>query len=194
MAQIPFTAYLEITPDYGTRVNPSRLPSDGASAPQNRRSKWVAIRSSQKISQLVYEALVDAPGLTLAQPTTNVFNTGAGKFSNASSGVGVVPQFGNSPPRLMFEGFANFDSVEASEQPAAVTQVFHANEVLSGYKGQQPWRIGGMPTTDVEDQVALLKATIENAIAGLPGSPRVFRIFFKGITWGDRAHHFPTSL
>jgi hypothetical protein len=128
-------------------------------------------------------------------------NTLYGRLSNISYGTGIAPQFGNSPHRFMIEGFVDMSEFSvASEQPDPETIVFHGNEVQEGVRGPQPW-LGpaGNPTVGTEEEVAVLKKTIELAIteAGIvddTGSPpRVFRIFYKGSIWGDRGHHFPDA-
>lgn len=200
MTQVPFTVYFEVVPLRGQQRNPNRQPAAASSGVVRgrRAGRFDYVRSLQKLGNFVYDALDDIAGIQLAQPGGGQ-HAMYGNISSATSGTGVVPQFGNSPSRLMIEGFVDMDAFATeSEQPNPVNMVFHGNEVLEGYMGQQPWRgPSGNPTADVEEEVSALKKTIENALIGVSDSlgmnPRIFRMDYKNIIWGDRGHHFPPS-
>lgn len=192
MSQVPFTVWFEVTPNRGQQRNPNRQPANSiVRGRKGGRSDY--IRSLQRISSNVYDALDEVSSLNL--PAGSGQNRSFGYFSNVIYGTGIALQFGESPNRFMIEGFANIDII-LSDYPNPNVVVFHGNEVLQGQLGQQPW-LGpaGNPTTDVEDEVVALKNTIESAIISvLDGSgvpPRIFRMLYKNITWGDRGHHFP---
>lgn len=199
MAFVPFTVYLEFKPMRGMQRNPDRQPAAASSGVTRGRKggRFDYVRDMQRIAAQVYDELADAPGITLAEPGGSQ-NALHGRLSNINFGTGVAQQFGNSPNRLMIEGFAEIADLSASLQPAPETKVFHGNEVLEGFRGEQPW-LGpaGNPTTATEDEVSLIKKTVENAVAGVVDAdamaPRVFRIDYKGTIWGDRGHHFPQS-
>ncbi len=65
------------------------------------------------------------------------------------------------------------------------------DEYLSGAGGSQSYRTN--PSATVEAEVKALKVILDSVIAAKTPNDdmTVFRIDYKGITWGDRGFHFP---
>jgi hypothetical protein len=191
MGQVAFTVYFEAVPSRGLQTNPVRLP--GKNEGRGRKSgRWDYYRSLGQLAIQTYEALQSAPGITLPCPPASQSQLRGPNYSDLAGATGVAPQFGESPNRFMVEAFT--DMVDPQKyNPNTDTTVFSGNEVLSGDLGNQPWLKN--PKTEVADEVALLKETLETAVASIVddtgNAPKVYRIYYKGITWGDRGYHFP---
>lgn len=168
----PFTAHLRVLPFRGKRFE--------------------YIRSLQRLARRVYTALDSNPDLNLAKPgggqSSQLFN-----FMNSDyvDGMAIKPQFGETPAQLAITGFFNADG--PNTQPHPDKQLIHTGAFVSGAGGAHPYRAAGNPTPAVVSQIKSLKADIEAEIAAeLPGEPIVvFRIDYKGITWGDRGFFWP---
>ena len=185
-AQAPFTAYIKVVPLRGRATT-----STGGIV--RRAGRFDYVRELQKLSAMVYE-LLSGTSLVLAHPGGGQ-NYLTGRFGTIVDGGGVTPQFGNKPSLIMIEGFYMAASANPEDQVAARRTLIHSGEVLSGYAGQYPWDSAGLPTDAVAEEVADLKAIIENAITSVGDATsaplKVFRLIYKGITWGDRGHTFP---
>ncbi len=208
MTSVPFTLYLEFTPYRGMERNPVRFPAAAHSGVvQGRRGgRFDTIRDMERISLAVYTNLNLVDILVVPYPGGSIHAL-SNRFVNIALATGISPQFGNVPPRLMLEGFVNFEDSDVSPpidvddaalaaQPNPANIVFSGNEVLSGYIGQQPWRgSAGLPVATVDQEVAILKSTIDTAIADIKDStgraPVVYRLLYKNITWGVGGHSFP---
>ena len=191
MTLAPFTAHIKIIPHRGQQTSNNFVRSGG------RFDYW---RDMQKLAILVLDQLrrdygTEGGPLVLPEPGGGQ-NQLSGRFGSIDDGGAVKPQFGNQPALIMIEGFYRAEETQPSESPHPDTQLIHANEVVEGQLGPQPWLgLPGLPTADVEQEVIDLKDTIENAISDVSDdsgqSLQLFRLLYKGVTWGDRGHHFP---
>lgn len=187
-ASNPFTLYLSVVPDRG--------PSSSTAAVR-KGGRWVYLRQLQRLARESFDALVaNATNLTLAKPGANV-EYSSGQFQNMSEGMSYKPQIGNQPDLLMVEGFYAVAAGDQSAQVAASTTRISSNEAMTGPAGQQPARTGGMPSSTMESEVKALKTEIESALStgavvdADSAAPKVFRLIYRGVVWGDRGHHFP---
>jgi len=191
MTLAPFTAHIKIVPHRGEQTGNNFVRRGG------RFTHW---RDMQKLSIQIYEQLQEDYGteggaLVLPIPGGGQ-NQLSGRFGSIANGGAVKPQIGQQPALVMVEGFYNTDTTEPSDSPHHDTQYIHSNEVVSGQLGPQPWLgIIGLPTADVESEVIALKTIIETAISDIVDDTgeelQLFRLLYKGITFGDRGHFFP---
>jgi hypothetical protein len=100
-----------------------------------------------------------------------------------------TPQFGQKPTRLTFTGFML--SEKPVRPPLTDKQVDSDNRTIGG-----PSTIGGNirdgvnATADQDDDVRLLKATLETISPWLAG--RIYHIELNGVTYGVDGRSFPT--
>lgn len=164
-----------------------------------RNKRFEHIRNLQKLAIRLYEALNDNANLNLVLPgggqSNQLFNFMNSDYANGSM---IKPQFGESPAQLTLAGFFRVSTAIGvdglNSQPHPDKQLIHAGEFVSGAGGAHPWRQSGKPTTLAETEVKELKLTIEGDLPApeLPSDEiTIFRIDYKGITWGDRGHFFP---
>ena len=186
-AFVPFTAHIKVIPSRGP------VADNGVG---KRGGKWDYVRSLQRLATIVYEELTaNATAITLAGP-------GGGQsqlqypMSDYAPGVAAKPQFGQNPAQLMVTGFYTTNATNLSDQPNNRHMVFHAGRVVNGYGGEKPW-LGsdGQAVAVVQLEVCTLKALIETAISAVAddsgNSLEVFRLYYKGVIYGDRGHTYP---
>ncbi len=94
MRFIPFTAHIKVLPFNGKRFE--------------------TIRDLQKISEMVYNGIVNTASVNVATPGggqhRNYTGTEAGGLSGYVNGCAVKPQFGQTPAQLMITGFYEVSS------------------------------------------------------------------------------------
>lgn len=166
----PFVVYLKVIP--------------------NRGKRFEHVRSLQRVARLVYDALDAIANVQLAIPGGGQSSQfGNDQNSDYASGLTVKPQFGETPAQLSIAGFVRNNTGNA--QPHPDKTIIHAGAYFTGAGGPHTHRAN--PTSAVETELKSLKSDIENRIAiDVPGETiTVFRIDYKGITWGDRGLHFP---
>lgn len=172
----PFTAHFRVIATRGTRFE--------------------TIRSLQRLANLIYGGADGVSGL-IGEADIAVATPGGGQASqfNASDqtdyypGCAVTPQFGETPAQVMITGFYLLSTGNA--QPWADKTVIHAGAYFTGAGGSNACKVN--PTTDVANEVVALKAILDGVIAAeVPGEGvTLFRLDYKGITWGDRGFTFP---
>lgn len=192
-AQVPFTAHIKVVPQRGL----SRPPDQSI---VKRGGRFDYIRSLGKLSALVYSELLNAVsgtddcGITIAEPGGSCAWS-SGQHQSIVNGTASTPQFGNKPSLLMIEGFYCATDADPSDQPHPAKTIIHANALASSAGGGWPWLASGIPTTQVEGEVKAIKDFIESNISTISDDSgqdlSLFRLLYKGITWGDRGHHFP---
>lgn len=167
--QAPFTIHIKVVP--------------------YRRKRFEMIRDLQRIAKVIYDAALDESDLALARP-------GGGQASNFDNGMAyyadglaVKPQFGESPAQLMITGFYAISTNNVS--PVPERQLIHAGSYVTG-----PGDIAAHanPVSSVATEVAALKAIFDDLIADnveAAAAVEVFRLDYKGVTWGDRGYTFP---
>lgn len=195
MTLIPFTVHFKIVPFRGD-VNNS--PSAGAVVVR-KGGRYESRRSLEKIASKIYQALEDYNGtetdpVILPKPGGGQSDT-VSWFSGLNYGCAVKPQFGNEPALAMIEGFydTGISGIGASKQHAADTMVFHSGEIMTGPKGPGP---NFELSDDDIVEFNILKTSIEAAIvdvndASVIGRPTIYRMLYKGVTWGNRGFTFP---
>ncbi len=185
MALIPFTAYVKVVPSRGRQTSTTVV---------RRGGKWDYTRDLEKLARSVYQQLSAVSQLNIADPGSGVHELAA-QFGSLAEGAAIIPQIGNKPSLVMIQGFYNGAATLASTQPYARKTLIHAGEMVSGYSGGYPWATGGLPSTAVNTEVVTLKGLIDTALGNITddsdGNPSLFRLVYKGITWGDHGHHFP---
>lgn len=172
----PFTAHLRVVASRGKRFE--------------------TVRSLQRLAYLIYDG-ADGNGGLIGNASIAVARPGGGQTSQLNGndqtdyvpGMAVTPQFGNSPARLSIPGFYLLET--ANDQPWAERTIAHAGAYFTGAGGSNAYRTN--PTATVAAEVTALKAIIDAVIAAeVPGEGvTLFRLDYKGITWGDRGFTFP---
>lgn len=173
MRFIPFTVHIKVIPFNGKRFE--------------------SIRDLQKISELVYEGILNASNTNVATPGggqhRNYTGTQSGGLGGYVNGCAVKPQFGETPAQLMITGF---HEVSTKNEPNYTDkEVFHTGQDLEGIGSHN---YDATPKSSVDDGVKALKTSLESAInvevSGL-FDYKIFRIDYNGIIYGDRGFHFP---
>jgi hypothetical protein len=191
-AQIPFTAYIKVVPQRG------RAQSTSGQVVR-RAGRFDYYRSLQKLARLVYLELeadvqTDNCGITLAKPGGGQAWM-SGQFQNMDWGTACIPQFGNKPSLLMIEGFYCATDGDPSSQPYPSKPIIQGNEMMQAPGGSWPWLPAGLPYAEVEEEVKVLKRTIENSISDVSDDSgdnlSLYKLTYKGIVWGEGGHHFP---
>lgn len=163
----------------------------------NRGKRFETIRSLQRVARLIYGGGDGVSGLK-GETAIEIARPGGGQASgfeghdmtDYSPGCAVKPQFGQSPAQLMIAGFYLVDNAK-NTQPWADRTITHAGAYFTGAGGANAARTN--PETAVATQVKNLKTLIDSVIAAEVAGEQVevFRIDYRGITWGDRGFHFP---
>lgn len=179
---VPFTAYLRIVP--------------------NRASgkRFEIRRSLEKISQEIYESLMDVDRINLAISGSSGTNTSKAidgdSLSNMSMINAIRPQFGQFYNMVTIVGFINdnaFDdnNVHRNEPPYSDMTVINANEITKiPASGARGWNKDTMPTQSAIKLVKELKTILDNAIEDIEGAS-VRKIDINGVVWGEGRYHFP---
>jgi hypothetical protein len=174
--QVPFVVHIRVVPHRGN----------------GKRFEYY--RDLQKLSALVYDALINVSGIKVAVPgggqnvsMGDVSRRGAlGSFAR---GTAVKPQMGEVPAQLMIAGF--YTSSGANAQPWANKQLISGGTV---YTGPGAHAQNATPTTTIDTEVKAVKTAIKNAVQSAVPSGTVFSIFridYAGIVYGDKGFHFP---
>lgn len=172
MRFVPFTAHVKVTPFRGKRFE--------------------TLRDLQKISEMVYEGILNATGANVAIPGGGQHRNYVGSnggFGGYVNGCAVKPQFGESPAQLMITGF---HEVSTKNNPVYTDkEVLHTGQDLEGVGSHS---YDATPQSSVDTGVKDLKSALESAInAEVSGlfTYQIFRIDYNGVTYGDRGFHFP---
>jgi len=162
----------------------------------SRGKRFETVRSLQRYANLLYggadgaSGLIGSSNIEVARPGGGqVSQMNAGDMTDYYPGCAVKPQFGETPAQLMITGFYLLDT--GNDQPWSDKQIVHAGEFFTGAGGAQGFKTN--PTSAVAAEVQALKVILDAIIAAeLPNEGvTLFRLDYKGITWGDRGFHFP---
>ncbi len=173
MRFIPFTAHIKVLPFNGKRFE--------------------TIRDLQKISEMVYNGIVNTASVNVATPGggqhRNYTGTEAGGLSGYVNGCAVKPQFGQTPAQLMITGFYEVSSKNLPTY--SDKEVLHTGQDLEGIGSHS---YDATPQAAVDAGVKALKTALESAIDTEIGglfTYQIFRMDYNGVLYGDRGFHFP---
>jgi hypothetical protein len=179
ISQVPFTAAYKLFPDrsYGKRHE--------------------LMRELQRLGWLIQLGLVNVAGLQIAQPGGNA-GRGHDITSDIENAVAVKPQMGQYPSLATITGFYTLSAPSAAPTPQFMR--FSGGEKMTGAVNQgSPWATAGNPasveSTAFLNEVKTLRTLLDvNVTAAIPNNtivPKLFRLDYKGILFGDRGYHFP---
>ena len=201
---ISFVAYV--------KLYPAIIPAKWGQSKRTER-----IRELQRLGDFIYASLAKNPdpdvgndrAVWIATPGGSAHRNYGLRGAGGQPGVAVKPGFGATPPQATIVGFFSpYYQFNVTDGPAylndepSYTQPqpswnYYSNEYdhyLTGFKSQTCL---ANPDKTVANEVYTLKTNLEAYItAGLPGGVQfnVFRIFYKGVTFGDRGLHFPQYI
>lgn len=195
---VPFTAYFRVVPHRGQLTD----QSTGGVVVGHRGSRFDYIRDLQRLAVAMFEEIFgDDPNIIIGRYGQNTVRNMIGSLDKA---VGVVPQFGNKPSLLSFEGLMDADGARIEDGSPEVPVPLVAprittisnNRVYKGYCGEQPWLgTAGAATSDVLLEVALLRQSLLGSISVIYDSsnnnPTLWKLKYNGIDFGVGGHHFP---
>lgn len=176
----PFTVYFRVIP---------LTPYTG--------KRFETIRDLQKTSVLIYTLLTEEE----LSPPIRVSHPGGGQQQlnhggHHANGCAIKPQFGNIPAQIVVTGVVEQPGSNVS--PHGTKQIISGGQVYTG-KAPTPYLTPDF-SAEARTELINLRTAIETKISTYFGDytdynydayPTLYRIRYKGVTWGSRGNTFP---